>query len=127
MKLGICSRTNRDYVVIFVIFLGTMIVFSYLGPGGDSSSNKTGYAFEQASDEQAQSALLPLKSMAVTHFKKWYDEQKEKAQLGDVQEQKEKAQLGDVQEQKEKAQLGDVQGVKITSPAKDQNVPVGEL
>src|SRR5215216_4594763 len=109
MKLGICSRTNRDYVVIFVIFLGTIIVFSYLGLGDDSSSNKTAYASVQASDEQAQSALLPLKSMAVTHFKKWYDEQKEN------------------DEQKEKAQLGDVQGVKITSPAQNQNVPAGEL
>jgi hypothetical protein len=103
MRLGICSRTNREYVVIFVIFLGTMIVFSYLGPRDDLSSNKTGYAYEQSSSEQALSALLPLKSMAVTHFKNWYDEQKDRGQLSDVQ------------------------GVKITSPAKDQNVPVGEL
>jgi hypothetical protein len=103
MKLGICSGTKREYVVIFVIFLGTMIVFSYLSPRSDLSSNRTGYAYEQSSNEQALSALLPLKSMAVTHFKKWYNEQTDKEQLGDVQ------------------------GVKITSPAQDQNVPVGEL
>ena len=103
MKLGICSGTCREYVVIFVIFLVTMVVFSYLGPRDDSSSNKTGYAYKQSSNEQGLSALLSLKSMGVTHFKKWFDEQTDKAQLGYVQ------------------------SVKITSPAQDQKVPVGEL
>jgi hypothetical protein len=81
MKLGICLRTNIEYVVIFVIFLGTMIILSYLSPGDGSSGNKIGYAYEQGSNEQALSAELPPKSM----------------------------------------------GLKITSPAQGQNVPVGEL
>jgi hypothetical protein len=67
MKLGICLITNIKYAVIFVIFLGTMIVL--------------GYAYQQASNEQVVSAQLPPKSMVV----------------------------------------------KITSPAENQNLPVGEL
>jgi hypothetical protein len=72
MKLGIHLITNIKYAVILVIFLGTMIVSSYLSPG---------YAYQQASKEQALSSQLPPKSMVV----------------------------------------------KITSPAENQNLPVGEL
>jgi hypothetical protein len=56
MKLRICLITNIKYAVILVIFLGTMIVFSCLSPG---------YAYQQASKEQALSSQLPPKSMDV--------------------------------------------------------------
>jgi hypothetical protein len=49
-----------------------------------------------------QAVSLPPSSQPVTPFKKWYDEQKEKAQLGDAQ------------------------GVKITSPTKGQQVASGQ-
>jgi len=49
-----------------------------------------------------QAVSLPPSSQPVTPFKKWYDEQKEKAQLGDAQ------------------------GVKITSPTKGQQVESGQ-
>src|SRR5688572_15206268 len=81
MKLGICLITNIKYAVIFVIFLGIMIVFSYLSPGDFSVGNEPAYAYQQASNEQVLSAQLPPKSMVV----------------------------------------------KITSPAENQNLPVGEL
>jgi hypothetical protein len=72
MKLGISLITNIKYAVILVIFLGAMIVFSYLSPV---------YAYQQASEGQALSSQLPPKSMVI----------------------------------------------KITSPAENQNLPVGEL
>jgi hypothetical protein len=50
----------------------------------------------------AQTVSLPPSSQEVTPFKKWYDEQKEQHPSNAV-------------------------GVKITSPATGQNVPVGEL
>src|ERR687898_152752 len=65
MKLGICLRTIIKYPFIFVIFLGTMTVFSYLSPGGDSVGNEPDYAYQQASKEQVLSAQLPPKSMVV--------------------------------------------------------------
>jgi hypothetical protein len=49
-----------------------------------------------------QAVSLPPSSQPVTPFKKWYDEQKEKAQLGNAQ------------------------GVKITSPTKGQQVASGQ-
>ena len=51
----------------------------------------------------AQTVSLPSSSQEVTPFKKWYDEQKEKQQPSNTV------------------------SVKITSPAKGQKVPVGEL
>jgi hypothetical protein len=81
MKLGIRLITNIKYAVIFVVFLWTMIVFSYQSPGDDSVGNEPAYAYQQASNEPVLSAQLPPKSMAV----------------------------------------------KITSPAENQNLPVGEL
>jgi hypothetical protein len=65
MKLGICLITIIKYPFIFVIFLGTMTVFSYLSPGGDSVGNEPDYAYQQASKEQVLSAQLPPKSMVV--------------------------------------------------------------
>jgi hypothetical protein len=81
MKLGTCLITNLKYAVIFVIFLGTMIVYSYLSPGDDSVGKEPDYSYKQARYDQVLSAQLPPKSMVV----------------------------------------------KITSPAENQNLPVGEL